>query len=65
MTTVTLKLDDAKARLFEEKARSIGREPEQLLAEFIDDIIKQPDAAFADALDKVLEKNRELYRRLA
>jgi hypothetical protein len=65
MTTVTLKLDDAKARLFEEKARSIGREPEQLLAEVIDDIIKQPDAAFADALDKVLEKNRELYQRLA
>lgn len=65
MTTMTLQLDDAKADAFREKARRIGREPEQLLAEFVDDLIKQQETDFDAALERVLAKNRELYRRLA
>ncbi|WP_058557056.1 hypothetical protein [Thiohalocapsa sp. ML1] len=64
MTTMTLQLDDAKADAFREKARRIGMEPEQLLAEFIDDLIKQEND-FEAAVERVLAKNRDLYRRLA
>lgn len=65
MTTMTLKIDDAKAEAFREKAHRLGREPEQLLAEFIDDLINQPNPDFEQAVACVLKKNRELYRRLA
>jgi hypothetical protein len=65
MTTMTLQLDDAKAEAFREKAHRIGREPGQLLAEFIDDLINQPNPDFEEAVEHVLKKNRELYRRLA
>ncbi len=65
MTTMTLQLDDSKADAFREKARRIGREPEQLLAEFIDELISQPNTDFEETVNRVLAKNRELYRRLA
>lgn len=65
MTTLTLQLDDTKAAAFQEKARRIGREPEQLLTQFIDNLIEQPNTDFEQAVDHVLTKNRELYRRLA
>lgn len=65
MTTMMLELDDTKAQAFRERARSIGREPEQLLAEFIDQLLNQPGNEIDEAMDYVLAKNRELYRRLA
>jgi len=65
MTTMTLELDDFKADAFRAKARQIGLEPEQLLSEIIDHIIDQPETDFDSAVDHVLAKNRELYRRLA
>ena len=65
MTTVTLQLDDAKADALRRKARRVGLEPEQLLTASVDDLIGQPDADFDVAANRVLSKNRELYRRLA
>ncbi len=65
MTKMMLELDDTKAQAFRERARRVGREPEQLLAEFIDQLLKQPDTDIDEATDYVLAKNRELYRRLA
>ncbi len=65
MTTMTLQLDDVKADALRQKARRIGLEPEQLLTATVDDLIGQPDADFDEAANRVLSKNRELYRRLA
>ncbi len=65
MTTLTLQIDDAKAVALREKAKRAGLEAEQLLAASIDDLIGQPDADYDEAVHRVLEKNRELYRRLA
>jgi len=65
MTTVTLQLDDAKADALRQKAHRVGLEPEQLLTASVDDLIGQPDADFDAAANRVLSKNRELYRRLA
>ncbi|WP_139191968.1 DNA-binding protein [Thiocapsa roseopersicina] len=49
---------------FGKKACRIEREPEQLLAEFIDDLISQANTDFEETVNRVLAKNRELYRRL-
>lgn len=65
MTTVTLQLDDTKADALRKKAQRVGLEAEQLLAVSVDDLIGQPDADFDQAVQRVLSKNRELYRRLA
>ena len=47
------------------KAQRVGLDAEQLLAASVDDLIGQPDAEFDEAAQRVLSKNRELYRRLA
>ncbi len=65
MTTMTLQIDDAKADALRQKARRVGLEPEQLLTASVDDLISQPDSDFDEAANRVLSKNRELYRRLA
>ena len=65
MTTMTLRIDDAKAGALREKAQRFGLEAEQLLVASVDDLIGQPDADFDEAARRVLLKNRELYRRLA
>jgi hypothetical protein len=65
MTTMTLQLDDVKADALRQKARRIGLEPEQLLTASVDDLIGQPDSDFDEATNRILSKNRELYRRLA
>lgn len=65
MTTMTLEIDDAKAGALWKKAQRVGLEAEQLLAASVDDLIGQPDADFDEAAQRVLSKNRDLYRRLA
>jgi len=65
MTTMTLQLDDVRADALRKKAERVGLEPEQLLRASIDDLIAQPDVDFDQAANRVLSKNRELYRRLA
>ena len=65
MTTITLQLDDVKADALRKRAQRVGLEPEQLLSASVDDLIAQPDIDFDQAADRVLAKNRELYKRLA
>lgn len=65
MTTMTLQLDDVRADALRKKAERLGLEPEQLLRASIDDLIAQPDVDFDQAANRILSKNRELYRRLA
>ena len=62
---MTLQLDDAKADALRNRAQRVGLEPEQLLRASVDDLIAQPDVDFDQAANRVLAKNRELYRRLA
>ncbi len=65
MTTITVKIEDTKARVLREKAERYGLEPEQFLTASVEDLIGQPDPAFEEAARRVLSKNKELYRRLA
>jgi len=65
MTTITVQIEDAKARTLREKAKRYGLNPEQLLTASLEDLIGQPDKYFDVAARRVIKKNKELYRRLA
>jgi hypothetical protein len=65
MATITVQIDDSKAALLWKKAEKFGILPDQFVTASIEDLIGQPEAAFEDAMQKVLSKNKELYKRLA
>ena len=65
MTRITVEIDDNKAAILEDKAKKSGLLPEQFVSASIEDLISQPEPDFEEAMRKVLDKNRELYERLA
>jgi hypothetical protein len=65
MATVTISLSDEEMRRLEDISRREGLTVEQLARLGIHDFIAQPDEAFRTAARRVMEKNAELYRRLA
>jgi len=65
MTRITVEIDDNKAAILEDKAKKFGLLPEQFVSASIEDLISQPEPDFEEAIRKVLDKNRELYERLA
>ena len=65
MTTITLRIEDAKAEALREKAGRYGLLPEQFLRASVEDLIGQPEPDFDEAARRALSKNQELYRRLA
>jgi hypothetical protein len=65
MTRITVEIDDNKAAILEDKAKKFGLLPEQFVTASIEDLISQPDPDLEEAMNKVLMKNQELYKRLA
>ena len=70
MTTYTIQLADQATKRLEELARKAGMSPEQLLNEGIEGWLNAPrsnseEPSFSEAATYVLQKNQELYRRLA
>ncbi len=65
MATITVQIDDSKAVLLWKKAEKFGILPDQFVTASIEDLIGQPEAAFEDAMQKVILKNKALYKRLA
>ncbi len=65
MTSITVQLEDAKAKALHEKAERYGLNSEQLLTASIEDLVGQPDSEFDEAVSRVLSKNEELYKRLS
>ena len=65
MATITIALDDDQARRLDERARDAGISPEQLVQAEIADWLNRQDREFVNAAAYVVEKNAELYRRLA
>lgn len=65
MATITVEIDDSKAKLLWEKAEKFGILPDQFVTASIEDLIGQPEAEFEEAMQKVISKNKELYKRLA
>ena len=65
MTRITVQLDESKADLLREKAEKFGLSPVQFVAASIEDLLAQPEPEFEMAVQRVLSKNKELYKRLA
>lgn len=65
MTTIAIPLSEdrlAQLRIWAEQA---GLHPEEYLRRRVEQLLDRPDEQFREAAAYVLEKNAELYRRLA
>ncbi len=65
MTTISIPLSDERVRKLNEISAEFGVTPEDLIRISIEELLVQPEQKFQQAVDYVLEKNAELYRRLA
>jgi hypothetical protein len=65
MTTLTINVPDERLRELEDTAARLGLTVEQLIEAGIAVVLERAEADFRAALDHVLAKNAELYRRLA
>ena len=65
MTTITVALPDDRLLKLKEVATRFGVAPEELVRVSIEELLTRPEEAFERAIDYVLNKNAELYRRLA
>ena len=65
MDVFTVSLPETQAQRLRELAREAGVSPEQLLRVSVEEWLSRPGRDFAEAAAYVLQKNQELYRRLA
>ena len=65
MTTITVSLPEERLEQLRELARQAQVPPEELARAGLEDWLRQPRADFVQAARSVLQKNAELYRRLA
>jgi hypothetical protein len=65
MTSISVTLPNDRLLKLQEIAARLGVTPEDLVRISIEELLARPDDAFQQAVDYVLNKNAELYRRLA
>jgi predicted transcriptional regulator len=65
MTTITISLPDDRLQKLKEIATRFSVAPEELVRVSIEELLTRPEEDFRHALEYVLSKNAELYRRLA
>jgi len=65
MTAINVTLSDERLEQLRRLAEITGVSPEELARAGLEDWLRQPREDFAQAARYVLEKNAELYRRLA
>ncbi len=65
MHTIQLQLPDDMARKLRERAKEQGLSAEAFVRLVTEEILRRPVDEFGDAVEQVLAKNAELYRRLA
>lgn len=65
MTNITISLSDERFQQLREIAARFGVAPEELLRVSVEELLARPEEEFRHALDYVLRKNADLYRRLA
>ena len=64
MSAITITLRDERLMELKEIATSLGVSPEELVRLSVEELLARPDDAFQQAVDRVLQKNKELYKRL-
>jgi antitoxin FitA len=62
---ILLQLDEVQSERLQELARELKVDANELAKAAINDLVSRPADDFDRAVRYVLEKNRELYRRLA
>ena len=65
MADITITLPPDRLQKLEETAARFRITPEELVRASIEELLAQPEDTFQQAVDYVLKKNAELYRRLA
>ena len=65
MTVLTISVSDEAANQLRERSSRLGVTPEDLARAGINDMLRATDEKVRSAMDYVLKKNEELYRRLA
>ena len=65
VSTMKVTLPDEQWLRLKEMAKYLGITLEELVQTGLEEVLKQPDETFKQIADYVLEKNAELYRRLA
>ena len=65
MTTIEIELPDDQVKRLTSAAQRLQVSVEQLAAAGVLNLLATPDHQFNQAAKEVLEKNAELYRRLA
>lgn len=65
MTMITIELPNERLHRLEEMASKLGVTKEELIRVSVEDMLMQPDDEFQKIAKYVLEKNLELYKRLA
>jgi hypothetical protein len=65
VASITIELTEEKALKLKELAMEVGVTPEELLRAGVEEWLRERREDFAKAAAYVLEKNAELYRRLA
>ena len=65
MTTLTVDISDDRFLKLKEVAKGLLLTPEELVTASIEDLLARPEEDFEQAVNHVLKKNTELYRRLA
>ncbi|KAB8330480.1 DNA-binding protein [Scytonema tolypothrichoides VB-61278] len=65
MNTITIQVPDECLVKLQQTASRLGVSIEELVLMGIEQLLNQPEASFQDAMDYVLKKNAELYKRLA
>lgn len=65
MTAITIALSEERLAQLQRRAEQAGLTPEEFLRQRVEQLLDQPDERFHHAAAYVLQKNPELYRRLA
>ena len=63
--TIPVQLTAEQERMLQEAANRLNISPESLASAAVRDLLSHGSTEFQQAADRVLDKNRELYRRLA
>ena len=65
MTTISIPLPEERLKQLRELAERVHDSPEELARASLEDWLRQPRQDFVQAARYVLQKNADLYRRLA
>jgi hypothetical protein len=65
MTMITIPLSEERLAQLRLWAQQTGLSPEEFLRRRVEQLLERPDEQFLQAAAYVLQKNAELYRRLA